>query len=632
MSKEQAQIMHLDYPENVRKRKEMYIEDPNQMISEIVDNSVDEFSAGNCTAIAVAIVGKTITVQDNGSGIPITIPKDESTRNKYPGLCQAEIAYTSLHSGGKFGGEGQYKTSTGGLHGVGAACVNALAKSTILTIKTGGKKYQINFERGKIIEGVRVIEEGLDLEDTGTTATFELDEEMWGDAWINFKKLNKRLQQLSYLNPGLTIYYYLDTVDSEGKEIKLEETYYQENGILDYVNKLISKKKALTKITGTTSVVDDVEVSIALAYTDSYSEEIYQFCNNISTEEGGDHLTGFKSGVSKAINDYMEREKISLKIESDDTREGLVSIISVKVKEPRFKGQSKSKLDMPNVRNAVKKVTEEWLIEFMDKNPDQSKIIISKIEEAAKAREAAKKARENSRKTKSLIESGLPEGLADCSDDNPENIEIFFVEGDSAGGSAKQGRDKVTQAILPVFGKIRNVEKSRLSQVLGDLKIKIILRALGCGIGEEFDIKKLRYHKIIILADADIDGKHINTLYFTFFYRYLRPIVEAGYLYVGMPPLYKVTKGKQITYLYSKEELDAFDTTGATIQRYKGLGEMNPEQLWETTLNPETRTLQQVTIEDLEALEDIISICMSEDVAPRKQFIIENALNAELDI
>lgn len=660
----QAEIEVKEYPECVRIRKGMYLPNKDHSVFEIVDNSVDEYAAGRCSAIAVAIIDGKVTVEDNGGGIPIAKHK------KFPGLTQAEVAYTVLHAGGKFGGEGSYKTSTGGLHGVGASVVNALSKRLSLTVKTGGNKYQAVFEKGIIVENMHLIEEGLDPADTGTEVSYELDDTIWNEEEkFDLKRIKKRLQQLAYLNPGLLFYLYIDSDDKDGKRVKLEEQFEFPNGLKSYIDKLTDKKVKITDVVSLSTKTNEIEVNVAFAYSDSYSEEIYSFCNNINTEGGGDHLTGFKTGFTKAINDYITSSKTNLNFESEDTREGLVAIISIKmINAPEFEGQGKGKLKSPLARNAVKQAVEEAVFEYLDHNPDQAKVIIEKINSASKAREAAIKARNASRKVKDLIEGGTPGKLASCSEKDPAKCEIYFVEGDSAAGSAKQGRDRKTQAILPVFGKILNVEKKRLHVVLSSEKIRDMVKALKCGIGDEFDINKIRYHKIILMSDADVDGYHIRILNITFFYRYMREVIEKGMLYAAMPPLYKITfkgsysdeqliaiynasgkeynpetdekalkkiKKTKIFYAYSDEQknimLSLLNENDGEIQRYKGLGEMNPEQLWETTMNPEDRRLLQITLEDAELADEAISICMGEVVEPRRNYIVENALYAKID-
>jgi len=633
MAAEQAQISVLRFPECVRLRKEMYLNNPDHCIYEIVDNSVDEHAAGRCNAIAVAIVGanKEVIVEDDGNGIPIAPHKDP----EYAHLSQAEVAYTVLHAGGKFGKAGGYKTNTGGLHGVGASCVNAVSETLNLVINTEGGQYQVDFSKGIIVNGLSRIgdaEEGK----TGTEVHFVLDKEIWDEETFDFKKIEKRIRQLAYLNPGLTLLLYLDTIDEEGKEVKLQKTFCYPEGIKEYITKL-AKGKTIISDTAyfvkkvTDDKAGDIEVSVAYTYTDGYTQDIHCFVNNISTEAGGDHLTGFKMGSYKAIERYA-LESGAIKdvkdIESDDAREGMIAIISVKVREPKFEGQGKSKIKMPDVRNAVKQVVEDFMFDYLSQDAVKSKGIMEKVLKAAKARLAAKRAREAARGQKEGMEGGLAAKLADCTEKDPALCEIYLVEGDSAAGSCKSARCRKTQAILPVFGKILNSEKSRYELVITNPKLLDMLKALKCNIGEDFNIEKLRYHKIILMSDADVDGAHIQCLNLVFFYRYLRPIIEAGYLYIACPPLFKLSKkvGKkeEVIYLFSKEELEAFDTEGYTVQRYKGLGEMNPDQLWDTTMNPETRKLVRVTISDYELAEEYLSLCMGPNVEARKAFIMEN--------
>lgn len=619
---EQAQIEEKDFPECVRIRRGMYISSQNQAVTEIIDNSVDEHFAGHCDTIATVIIGDVITIQDNGRGIPV-IPS-----LKDPSKSQVEQAFTTLHAGGKFGGKGGYSKKTSGMNGVGGSCVQALSEWMNVYVQTGEKKYEINFEKGFCTQKVREIPLEEEYE-RGTTVSFKLDEEIWSDADpLNLKALKRRIKQIAYLNPGLTMYMYADT-DTD----KIEETYIYPEGLKSYVEELTAKKKRLTDVIGMSTTLNDIDIEIGMTYTDVYNEELYTFCNNMATVDHGDHLTGFTMGLTSAIKSYMEHYKINFECKSEDIKEGLVAVVAVRVGDPIFEGQAKTKLRMQSVRNAVKNVTEQAILDYLDKNPDIAKSILAKIEQAARARIAAQKARETARKSKSLVD-GNPAKIADCSSKNPEESELWLVEGDSAGGSAKQGRDRRTQAILPVFGKINNVEKSRLADVLKNQKLNEVVKAGKFGIGEDFDLSKSRYHKYIISADADVDGFHITCLWITYFFRYLRPIIEAGWLYIAMPPLFKIVKGKKIYYAYSDQERDDIiaEIGGSdNVQRYKGLGEMNPEQLWETTMNPENRRLIQVTIDDAETAEAAISLCMSEDSNARKEWIMENALYANID-
>ena len=620
---EQVQIEVLEGLEAVRKRKEMYLMDKNHAVFEIIDNAVDEYAAGYCTAIAIGMIGDTIVIEDNGRGMPIT----PHPSPKYKGLTQAEVAYTVLHAGGKFNNANSYKVATGGLNGVGAACVNAVSSELDLIIYNNSKKYKAHFEKGKIIEPMQIVEENIENK-TGTEVHFKLDDEIWKDEDFNLKKIKKRIQQLSYLNPGLLFYLVLDTTDKEGNVYKSQEQFYHPEGLTAYVDKITANKKKLINNVSYAEIVDDISIAFSFSYTDYYSQDIYSFCNNIYTESGGDHLTGFKSGIYEAISNYaLETKAIkdSNEIESNDTREGIVGILSVKVKEPKFEGQGKSKLKMKEVRSTVKQTTKKFFYEYLNKNPDEAQAIIEKTLIAAKSRIAAKKARETVKKKQQIMDtSGLSGKLANCQSDKPEKCEIFLVEGDSAGGSAKQARDRKTQAVLPVFGKILNVEKTNTHKVLTSEKLIDMLKALRCGIGDDFDIDRLRYHKIILMSDADVDGYHIQCLNMTLFYRYLKPIIDKGYLYIAVPPLYKLQKGKEIIYLYNDKELSEFDTDGYSIQRYKGLGEMNADQLWETTMNPETRKLIQVVINDIETADETFSIYMGDNTQLRKEILFNN--------
>lgn len=537
---------------------------------------------------------------------------------------------------GKFGLEDGYNNvKTGGLNGVGASCCNATSDFCNLYPIIDGTQYVIGFEKGITttpLSEVGPVEEGQSTH--GTLVHLRPDVEIWEDEKFDIDAIVRRMEQLAFLNAGLTITL---EVDYEGKE--LTRTFFEEEGTKAYVAKLIEKK---TPLFDTLRVFDkvkdnktdsDIEVEIALVYTDALNEEIYTFVNNIPTHMGGSHLTGFKEGLFRPIQaayDDAGGNKNKMSITSDDAREGLTAIVSLKVTDPNFEGQGKAKINMPKVRAAVRQITEEFMSDMLDKDPDMRKIIINKALDACRAREAAKNARDNARKKKSLISGGLPGKLAGCKNKNPEESEIFLVEGDSAAGTAKNGRDRNTQAILPVFGKINNVEKSSLAAVLDSVKMRDIISALECSIADEFDIDKLRYHKIIIFADADVDGSHICTLWITFFFRFYRELIEKGYLYIACPPLYKIVKGKREIYAYTdaeKEEIISTEFGGSfdKIQRYKGLGEMNAEQLWDTTMNPETRRLIQVSIDDLELDEQMLVTCMGEEVAPRREFIMNTA-------
>ena len=634
--KMQDNIQILRYPDSVRMRHGMYLNSRNHCGDEIVENSIDQFVAGNATTIVFAVTlnedGKQVfTVEDNGAGIPVTMSKDP----EHEGETDVEVVMTTLHAGGKFN-QAEGKAKTGGLNGVGASCVNAVSETFDVTVKTGGRVYETNFKKGIITQHTHEVGE-CDPAETGTSVSYVLDDEIWGEDVFDFHKLDTRLRQLAYLNPGLTMYLYLDTVDAEGKPVKKEEEYCFPEGVKAYVDELTKNKTVLMVPELVTKTVENekvggIDVSVALTYTASNSDNIKSFVNSINTEYGGDHETGLRMGISKAIERYALENKVikdAKAIVSEDTREGLVAILNCSVADPNYEGQGKNKIRMPEVRAAVKNVVENWLYEYLSKDSVTAKKIMEKVLLAAKARVAATKAR-NAVRSASAISTGAVKGLADCSCKDPDQSEIFLVEGDSAGGSAKQGRDRRTQAILPVFGKVGNAEKSSLDKIIKSVKTQAIVSALRCGIGKTFDISKLRYKKIVLMSDADVDGSHIQCLHMTFFYNYLRPIVEAGYLYVACPPLYKVykkSKGQDVDvhYLYTEAEKEAFDTEGYLVQRYKGLGEMKPEQLWETTMNPENRRLIQITLEDVEAAEEALKVCMGDDVKSRKEFIMSAA-------
>lgn len=637
---QENEVIELEFPYCVRVRPGMYLPNITHMITEIIDNSLDEYTAGYASGIAVYIQDGIVTVIDDGRGIPIA----PSKKNK--NISQIEIAAATLHGGSKFNVEedsnGNFKTKKNGikavgLHGVGLSVVNALSEWLVIRVKTGGKKYEIAFEKGIKVQNLKIIEEDLDLSDTGTEVIFKPDNSIWEDSTLNIEVVKERLNILSYLNPGIINVLYV----SEGENIIINETYKHDAGIIELINNKINGKNHILDPILIQNEYNNIEVNIAMAYVDTYdSEKIYSYCNNASTIDHGDHVIGFKTGITKIFSNYISNNNLKIKFDSSDALEGLISIISIKVQDPVFDGQGKSKVTMPSVRQAVKKITEEYLDDLFDKNPNIVKILIEKINNASKARLAAQKAKEAIRKIKENSDNptGLAGKLANCSSKDPKECEIYIVEGDSAGGSAKQGRDRRFQAILPIFGKPLNVEKKRLHDVVKSEKLMDFVRACGCGIGEEFDINKLKYHKIIIMSDADVDGCHIKTLWITYIYRYMKPIIENGYLYLAKPPLYKVYKnGKNKNeqyYVYNDEELGVAKEKigqGALVQRYKGLGEMNSDQLWETTMNPENRILEQVTIEDIEKDEYMLSLCMGEEVIPRKEFIMKYALNAKID-
>ncbi|MGI6707106.1 MAG: DNA topoisomerase (ATP-hydrolyzing) subunit B [Clostridia bacterium] len=628
---DESQIQVLEGLEAVRRRPGMYIGSTDlkglhHLVYEIVDNSIDEALAGFCDRIDVEIhPDNSVSVVDNGRGIPVGIhPK--------VGKPTIEVVMTILHAGGKFGGGG-YKVS-GGLHGVGMSVVNALSEWLVAEVKLDGKIYRQRYERGNPVTELKVVgETGA----TGTTITFKPDDLIFEDLNFNFDVLNNRLRELAFLNKGLQI-----NVTDERPTDKITKTYHYEGGILSFVQYLNRKKTVLHKdpiyIQG---IKDASQVEIALQYNDSYQENIFSFANNIATVEGGTHLSGFKSALTRVVNDYARKQNFLKPTDSnlvgEDIREGLTAIISVKLLEPQFEGQTKTRLGNSEIRGLVESIVSDGLSAFLEENPNVARNIIDKCLAAARAREAARKARELTRRKSVLESTSLPGKLADCTERDPRKSEIFLVEGDSAGGSAKQGRDRRFQAILPLRGKILNVEKARLDRILGNEEIKAMITAFGAGIDEEFDIEKLRYHRIICMTDADVDGSHIRTLLLTFFYRYMRPLIENGHVYIAQPPLYRVTKNKKDHYVYSDQELEAYlneiGRDGVTIQRYKGLGEMNAEQLWETTMNPETRTMLQVTLEDAITADEIFTILMGDNVEPRREFIQDNAKLVEnLDV
>ena len=602
--------------EAVRKRPAMYIGDTSlsglhHLVYEAVDNSVDEAMADFCTEINVIIhKDNSITVIDNGRGIPVGIhPKF----NK-PAL---EIAMTKLHAGGKFD-KRTYKVA-GGLHGVGISVVNALSKKLRVEVKRENKVYMQEYSLGKPLINMKVIGGAAE---TGTKVTFLPDDTIFTETKYHFDTLASRLREFAFLNKSLRI-----TLNDERTNKKSEFCYNE--GIVSFVDFLNKNKNAINGVVYFKKQKDDIEVEIAFQYNDSYQENVFSFANNINTIEGGTHLSGFKTALTRTMNQYLEKQKIKdTKLSSEDVREGLTAVISIKLKEPQFEGQTKTKLGNSEVKGIVDSILYDNITNFLEENPSIAKLIISKLINAAKAREAARKAKELTRRKGALSNNSLPGKLSDCSNKDPSLCEIYIVEGDSAGGSAKQGRNRQFQAILPLRGKILNVEKARLDKILHSNEIVTIITALGTGIGDEFNISKLRYHKVIIMTDADIDGAHIRTLLLTFFYRYMKPLVEQGNIYIAMPPLYRVKKGKDSFWIYSDEKLkETMQELGDnfSVQRYKGLGEMNPKQLWETTMDPEHRTLMRVSLEDTIEADRIFTILMGEDVLPRKEFIEQHA-------
>nr|AZS62015.1 DNA gyrase subunit B [Clostridioides difficile] len=618
-----SQIQVLEGLEAVRKRPGMYIGSTSprglhHLVYEVVDNSIDEALQGYCSDIYVSInEDGSVLVKDNGRGIPVEIhPKT--------GKSTLETVLTNLHAGGKFGGGG-YKVS-GGLHGVGVSVVNALSKWMIAEVYLNGKIYKQTYEKGLPTSKLEVVGES---QDKGTMIQFMPDETIFDEIEFKYETLEYRLRELSFLNKGIKIVF---EDKREGQE-KRKEFHYT-GGLVEYIKYLNKSRTGIhDDIVYIDKKVDDCFVELAMQYTDGYTENIYSFANNINTHEGGSHLSGFKAALTKTVNDYAKRNKFlkenDVNLLGEDIREGLTAVVSVKLPEPQFEGQTKTKLGNSFMRGIVDSVTVDELGSFLEENPSTARIIVDKALRAQRAREAAKKARELTRRKSVLESTSLPGKLADCAEKDPSKSEIFLVEGDSAVGSAKQGRDRNSQAILPLRGKILNVEKSRLDRILSSDEIKNMITAYGCGIGEDFDIDKARYHKIIIMTDADVDGAHIRTLLLTFFFRYMRPLIDEGYVYAAQPPLYKVTKQKKEHYVYSDKELnillDEIGRNGVELQRYKGLGEMNAEQLWETTMNPETRTLLQVTVEDAAIADEVFSMLMGDKVAPRKEFIEENA-------
>lgn len=625
-----SSIQVLEGLEPVRKRPGMYIGSTDEhglhhLITEVVDNSVDEALAGYCDRIVVEITRDgAVSVLDNGRGIPVEIhPKEK--------VSTVEVVLTKLHAGGKFGGGG-YKVS-GGLHGVGVSCVNALSEWLDVEVYKNGKIYRQRFNRGVPMKPLAEVGK---TDKTGTRITFFPDDEIFETIDFSYDTVKTRLREVAYLNKGLEI----ELIDSrKGREAR--DVFRFDGGIKDYVEYLNRNKQTMfSEVIYGEKTFKDSEVEYAIQYNDGYNELIYSYANNINTEEGGTHLVGFKNALTKVINDYAHEQKLikdEEKLAGEDVREGITAIVSVKLTDPQFEGQTKTKLGNSSMRLQVEKTVTDALGTYLEENPKEAKELVVKTITAQRARDAARNARDLTRRKGVFETASLPGKLADCTNRDPANCEIFIVEGDSAGGTAKQGRDRRFQAILPLRGKILNVEKARLNHVLENAEIKAMITAFGCGIGDEFDESKLRYDKIICMTDADVDGSHIRILLLTFFFRFMRPLIERGHVYAAMPPLYKVTKGKKEIYCYDEKErddaLDQLGRKGCDLQRYKGLGEMNAEQLWETTMSPEFRTLKRITMEDAFEADEIFSVLMGDLPELRRQFIEENAkLVTDLDI
>ncbi|MBQ7245352.1 MAG: DNA topoisomerase (ATP-hydrolyzing) subunit B [Firmicutes bacterium] len=628
-----AQIQVLEGLEPVRKSPGMYIGSTgpsglHHLVYEIVDNSVDEALAGYCKQIKVTInADGAITVEDDGRGMPVDI-------NEEYGMSGVEIIHTKLNAGGKFGGGG-YKVS-GGLHGVGASVVNALSKRMVVEVKRNGNLYRQEYVRGDAQAPLAIVDEARG---TGTKTTFWPDPDIFEDTNYDYGTLQHRFREMAFLNRGLKI-----SIADEREGKKKKETFFFEGGLYEYVQYLNKNKEPIHAevIHFEASRKDNMEVEVAMQYTDAYNELVLTYANNINTIEGGTHLAGFRAAVTRVINDYARKNKFlkdnDAALSGDDVREGLTAIVSVKLERPQFESQTKIKLGTSEVRGFVESATNDNLTAYLEEHPKEAKQIIEKCVQAARAREAARKARDTIRRKDALGGGSLPGKLADCSEKDPALSEIFLVEGDSAGGSAKQGRDRTRQAVLPLRGKILNVEKARLDKILNSDEIKNMITAFGCGVGDEFDESKLRYHKIIIMTDADVDGAHIRTLLLTFFFRHMTPLIEGGYVYAAKPPLFMTKQGKEVYYTYSEPEQDRLlEELGKKagkidIQRYKGLGEMDFQQLWETTMDFNNRTLIQITMDDAAMADEVFSILMGDKVPPRKAFIEENAKLAEIDI
>ena len=634
-----SSIQALEGIEHVRLRPSMYIGDVgvrglHHLVYEVVDNSIDEALAGYCDTISVTIhEGNGISVRDNGRGIPVDFHEKEQK-------SALEVVMTKIGAGGKFDKD-SYKVS-GGLHGVGVSCVNALSTSLIATVQRDGKIYQQKYSQGKALGNV---EEIGTSEITGTEVFFQPDASIFNELVYNYDTLAARLRELAFLNKGITITLTDERVKEENGEFK-SETFYSEGGLKEFVEFIDGNREGIMDVIFMEGERDDIPVEVAMRYNTSFNENLHSYVNNINTHEGGTHLAGFRRALTKTLKKYADElgipQKEKVEVTGDDFREGLTAVISVKVMEPQFEGQTKTKLGNSEVSGAVDKIVGEMLSNFLEENPNEAKQIVQKVVLAAKARQAAKKAREMVQRKSPLGGSGLPGKLADCSSKDPSISEIFLVEGDSAGGTAKGGRDRNFQAILPLRGKILNVEKSMLHKVYDNDEIKNIYTALGVSVGTEEDSKalnlsKLRYHKIVIMTDADIDGSHISTLILTFFFRYMKELIENGYVYIASPPLYLLKRGNKKLYAWNDKEREELtkelsaDGRGVEIQRYKGLGEMNAEQLWETTLNPENRILKQVTIENAGEADRIFSMLMGDEVPPRREFIEKNAVYANID-
>lgn len=623
-----SKIQVLEGLEAVRKRPGMYIGSTSSsglhhLVYEIVDNSIDEALAGYCTEINVVIEpGDIISVTDNGRGIPVDV--QEQT-----GKSALEVVFTVLHAGGKFGGGG-YKVS-GGLHGVGASVVNALAEWLEVEVHKDGKIYQMKFSRGNITQEMKIIG---DTDRRGTTVRFKPDPEMFEDTVYDYNILHTRMREQAFLNAGLKI-----TTEDRRPGKEQSDSMHYEGGIREFVTFINTNKTPVhEKVIYMNGERSDSMCEIAMQYNDSFSTNLVSFANNIHTPEGGMHETGFKMALTRVLNNYGIKNNILKnddKLSGDDCLEGLTAVVSVKLTEPQFEGQTKTKLGNSEIRTLVNTVVGDKLDQFFEENPQVARAILDKAMMASRAREAARKARESIRRKTGLESGQMPDKLRDCNDRDPALTEIYIVEGDSAGGSATQGRDSRFQAILPLWGKMLNVEKARADKVYGNDKLQPVITALGAGIGDEFDLSKLRYHKIIIMADADVDGSHIRTLLLTFFFRFMRPLIDEGYVYSAVPPLYKLTRGKQTRVAYSDEERDRISTemradnpnAKVDISRFKGLGEMDPHELWETTMNPETRTLRRIKLEDAIRADEIFTVLMGEEVEPRRRFIEENSAN-----